>query len=346
MSFPLIKKIKAEIPTLNEVPLFGNTPRFDWSRFSSLIASRFGLSVLSVRAETSGWKEPEDFSETGGLTLAFSIEPMEGHVFWIMSREDIARLTSWMLTGKSKGRSVTAELLQEGFYRYLLLEALDCLQDMQPLDAVTLRLNEEAVLPQETAFCVDVEISFDEKTCWGRLVIPSSFRNCWVSHFSVSTGEHISIETARATELVLGVQTGSVVLSQKEWASIEPGDFVQLDKSGFAHLTLGQTPLFQVKIYPNKLELTDYAFYSEAKMKTPSEEEVKAIKELPLTVVAEVARLKISLEKLMQLQPGNTLDLGVHPGQGVNLTVNGQCVGRAELVQLGDVLGLRILEIG
>lgn len=81
-------------------------------------------------------------------------------------------------------------------------------------------------------------------------------------------------------------------------------------------------------------------------MKKPSEEEVMAIKELPLTVVAEVARVRISLEKLMQLQPGNMLDLGTHPGQGVSLTVNGQCVGRAELIQLGDALGLRILEIG
>ncbi len=343
MSFPLARKIKAELKELDEVPLFGNAPSFDWARFSSLLASHFGLSAISVKPEGSGWGEVDTGSS---LVMAFSIAPIQGHLFWAMAREDIARLTSWMLTGKSKSRKATAELLQEGFYRYLVLEALDCLQGIVPLDSLTLQMKEAVELPSEPLFCIDVEVSFDDKTCWGKLLIPSSFRHSWVSHFSRLERESISPAMARATEVVVGIETGSVVLFQEEWASIEPGDFVLLDKHGRAQLTLGETPLFQVKIHPDQIELSEYAFTLEAPMKKPSEDEVKSIKELPITVVAEVARLRISLEKLMQLQPGNMLDLKVLPGQGVSLTVNGQCVGRAELIELGDAFGLRILELG
>ena len=77
----------------------------------------------------------------------------------------------------------------------------------------------------------------------------------------------------------------------------------------------------------------------------PSEGEVVAIKELPLYVTVEIARMKMSLGSLMSLAPGNTLELPVHPDNAVSLTVNGKTVGRAELVHLGERLGVRILEI-
>ena len=76
------------------------------------------------------------------------------------------------------------------------------------------------------------------------------------------------------------------------------------------------------------------------------EGEAIALKELPIYVTVELARLKISLDKLMHLNPGNMLELPIHPNQSVTLTINGQKVGRAELVYLGETLGLRILELG
>jgi flagellar motor switch protein FliN/FliY len=54
----------------------------------------------------------------------------------------------------------------------------------------------------------------------------------------------------------------------------------------------------------------------------------------------------MNLEKLLQLQPGNVLDLNVRPEQGVSVTLNGKRVARAELVKLGDVLGIKILHLG
>jgi flagellar motor switch protein FliN/FliY len=53
----------------------------------------------------------------------------------------------------------------------------------------------------------------------------------------------------------------------------------------------------------------------------------------------------MTVDHLMKLSPGNFLELPIHPEQGVNLTVNGQKIGRGELVYLGEQLGIRILEL-
>lgn len=67
---------------------------------------------------------------------------------------------------------------------------------------------------------------------------------------------------------------------------------------------------------------------------------------IQFNVIVEVGRLKISLAKLRDLQPGQTLELNVRPEDGVNLVINGQCVGRGELLRVGESLGVRILELG
>jgi flagellar motor switch protein FliN/FliY len=76
------------------------------------------------------------------------------------------------------------------------------------------------------------------------------------------------------------------------------------------------------------------------------EENVNPLQSMPVTLTVEAARFKITLDKLMNMQPGNVLDLSVHPEQGVDLSVNGQKIGRAELVNLGETLGIRIIEMG
>lgn len=66
--------------------------------------------------------------------------------------------------------------------------------------------------------------------------------------------------------------------------------------------------------------------------------------EIPLSITIEVARIQMTVEKLMELQPGNVLELDIHPEDGVDLIVNNRCIARGELLKVGDLLGVRILE--
>lgn len=53
----------------------------------------------------------------------------------------------------------------------------------------------------------------------------------------------------------------------------------------------------------------------------------------------------MSVERLLEMQPGNLIELGNSIEGGVSLVVNGRRVGRGELLQVGDHLGVRLLEL-
>lgn len=67
--------------------------------------------------------------------------------------------------------------------------------------------------------------------------------------------------------------------------------------------------------------------------------------DIGLDIVIEVGRLQMSIAKLNELQPGNVLEIDVHPENGVDLVVNGKRIAKGELLKLGEVLGVRILDI-
>lgn len=66
--------------------------------------------------------------------------------------------------------------------------------------------------------------------------------------------------------------------------------------------------------------------------------------EIPFTITVETGRIQMTLKQLIDLQPGNVIDLNVTPDQGVDLTIDGRCIGRGELLKIGETLGVRILE--
>lgn len=77
----------------------------------------------------------------------------------------------------------------------------------------------------------------------------------------------------------------------------------------------------------------------------PRESTPIPLEDTPLSIVVEIGRLQMSIKKLMDLQPGNLLDLNVRPETGVDLVLNGKCIAKAELLRIGETLGVRILDI-
>ena len=53
--------------------------------------------------------------------------------------------------------------------------------------------------------------------------------------------------------------------------------------------------------------------------------------QIPLNVIVEVGRIQMTMEQLMKLEPGNMLDIDIHPENGVNLTIQGKLVGKESL---------------
>lgn len=67
--------------------------------------------------------------------------------------------------------------------------------------------------------------------------------------------------------------------------------------------------------------------------------------DIPVTIVVELAEITFTADKLLELQPGNVIDLETK-GSMAHLTVNNKILGKGEIIKIGDTLGVRIIEIG
>ncbi len=78
----------------------------------------------------------------------------------------------------------------------------------------------------------------------------------------------------------------------------------------------------------------------------PAPEALLKAMDVPITLKVEAGHLRMPLCKLLELQVGNTLELKTRPEEGVIVTLNGKKVAHAELIQLGEALGIRIVKLG
>lgn len=359
-----LEKISSYIREIDEIPLFGNSLPLNLEDLSASLATQFGVEDFTVRLKKQEWKEKEDLKTgmKGKLFISpIYLSPLEEPVYWVMTKADKDKLTAQMFSNNKK-KAPVSQVIQDGFYRFLLLEALSGTQALEPIQQMSLCLEEDCDLPDENALCIDLEIAFQGSTSWGRCLITDVFRKKWVQHFSAFPPQYTPTQLAQHLPLEIGIKIGSVQLLTKEWKKLKKGDFILPDAIATENkgiLILGGTPLFQVYIHQNQIELLDYAFNVEDSMEeselTPIdtlshkletvEKESKAIKDLPLHVSVELARLKIPLDQLMALSPGNLLELPSLADKKISLIVNGQKIGVAELVYLGETLGLKVLEI-
>lgn len=341
-----LRQVLEELPELSAIPLFGNAPPFPWESFGESLQERLGISSLEIRVASQEWKKREELrflrkeferDREGGLYCRLS--PLASHPFFFMEDADRTKLVSQFLGEKEN----LAEPLKEGFFRYLLLEALEILNRESPFQDFTPTLSEEIPEEEEEGFLLRLEIRLQETTCWAVLFLSAPFCSAWRKHFSQFPRPEISIEQAAKISVSLEIRKGSFKVTPEELEQLRPGDFIPLPPSA-PSVFLGKMPLFSSRIEGETLRLIDYAHTQEDSMEQEEKEEA-TLRDLPMQVTVEVARLKMSLGELLQLQPGNTLALSTPLERGAVLTVEGRTIGRGELVSLGDTFGIRILEM-
>ncbi len=389
-----VKQIQSTLIETNATVLSGFVPDFPWEPFSEYIAALLQAPELKISAHETKFLKGSEITSgfgTGFVSLALEFAPLIGQAFWIMGKEDVAKLTAQALVPSNGNKGFSSSKFQEGFYYYLATLALNELNALQAFKDLAITIGKPGPLPQEESLCIDVELQHPKFTLWGRLICPAALHLAFKMHFSKQYQPLLSSTLAKQIPVTVRVQLGETTLSLSKWKQIHVGDFILLDRctfdpkthKGTATLMLEQTPLLRVRIKDNHLKIVDYALYREEKnsmhfdqpenedsseenafsssefqseeMNEPDHlwsaqngnlESIIPTQEIPLTLTVEVARLSITLEKLLQLSPGNTLELSVRPEQGVALIINGKTVGKAELIKLGDMLGVKILQLG
>lgn len=369
----LTKKIESIITASKLIPMWGKAPHFPWDDFRQKLTASLELTDLNLTPDKAGWREHDDLLSGMGsepATLAINLTPINDPLFLALPKEDLNRLSRWMLGDET----FTDRDLQKGFFEFAALHALASTDQLAVFHQLSPKVA-DAPFTKSKSYTVDVALTHKEETIWCRLILPEPFHKELITHYATHTPPLQGSPIAEATDVTISLIAGHVFLDQDDFKDLEVGDFVLLDKNtyhpltekGMLQLNLENAPLFQVKLKDGELKVLDFAVILEDNPMNENEElaqhqdemmseqgdesvaqnaELTAIENVPLQVVVEAARMQMNLEKLLSLKPGNILECGVEKNARVNLTVGGKVVARGELIELGDVVGVKIEEIG
>ncbi len=278
--------------------------------------------------------------------------------------DDISDLIALTLSPERREKMIDPRL-EIGFYQYLLLEALDAIEKLQVFPDVHFRLFLEEELTQDNALILDIALELPNKTIYGKLALSQSFLDAFKNYEPIRQMPLLEMPDVQSKEIELCIQAGSSQISEQEWSEVMPGDFVALDhvsydpteEKGSVTFLLGETPVLRGRIKPEGIKVLDDAAFYEETAPVLEEEPMELTEEepapLPLETVAEkamplaveVARMRMTLGRLLETKPGDILDMLLRPQQGVDLTSHGKRIGQGELYKLGDTLGVRVLDI-
>lgn len=78
---------------------------------------------------------------------------------------------------------------------------------------------------------------------------------------------------------------------------------------------------------------------------SPSPHGIELLKDVELTVQAELGKTKRLVKDILRLQVGSVLQLEKEAGEPVDILVNNKAIARGEVVEMDGQYGVRITEI-
>lgn len=379
-----LEAINTAVDALKETPLWGHPPDFPLAIAEEKLERVFKTPVkLSIEAPELR-SEETTLSGLGAapFTMALELTPLSQACYLAMGQEEVRKLAQLTLSTEKGTKGFTTPAFQEGFWRFFVLRVIKEIDELHPFADLALKIATPTPLPQTEALTFDICLKIQEQTLWARIICPTAFRQAFKSHFVSSFPLLEQSPIAKKLDLPVRIVVAHTTLMFSAWKKVKKGDAILLDACSFdpvanegnVTLALSDTPLFFARPRGDQLEITDYVQYNEEPMSEEdalsneeesheeesleeeqnqerffsNEEDSKEIfdpQEIPLSLTVEVARLKIALNKLLELRPGNVIELSVRPEQGVDITIGGKQMAKGELIRLGDALAVKILQL-
>lgn len=153
------------------------------------------------------------------------------------------------------------------------------------------------------------------------------------------------------------VRVACATMSPREIASIEPGDILLPDdivrQPEAAVAVIGEHFVVPVEVTPSGYRLGarlrrgrasswEWSLCQPASSAAPVD---GGIDGAPIRVMFELGALEIDLSDVQKLIPGSVVPLARAMGEGVDIVVNGQRIGRGSLVRIGEGPGIRVTRL-
>jgi type III secretion system YscQ/HrcQ family protein len=344
------KKIHALVNESQKIPMWGAVPAFPWENFNKHLSTGLNLSDLSVSAGSSAWRVEDDLLSGLGehvRTLSIELSPLAHPLHIVVPAEDLERISSWLIPEGG----FTDPDLQQGFYHYLCLQALHAVNSIQILKNLSPKIIEQPFSKQDS-YCVDLAMTCQGMTSWGRLILSKSFQESLTKHYLNYPLALKELPLSESISLSISLEGGKTLLTQTEFLSLSEGDFLILDQT-HQRLSLSGKPLFEVLLNKEGAQIIQFATLEEEFTMVNEESptytsDIPTLNpsEVPILLTVEMARLEMPLSHLLSLKPGNVVELGTTQTSHVSLTVHGKCVAKGELIKIGEVTGVKLTEVG
>ncbi|MEL7431658.1 MAG: type III secretion system cytoplasmic ring protein SctQ [Chlamydiota bacterium] len=340
--------------------VLGPLLHFPANDFTTTLQERLNISDLSFQVGRRFWiKEEELRSWEQEKLICLSGSPIAGNVYWFLEQEAIVKLLSWTIKKDQEKAALSSPILVEGLYHYVLLEMLDTLTKTPLFSRISPKITIEKPFTGP-CFAIEISLTHDREAVTGLLLLSKEFWESFHHYFAVWEKEMPKQSSRSNLPLIAHLSVGHTFLSQNKLQNLQTGDVVLLDSldydlnkaSGSARMTLGKTPLFQVRLNNDQIEIqsrTPPENVMESPEHTPTPEQDPEDKiplnEIPLALSIDLASVELSLKELSELSVGSSLALPDNPGHLVSLRLQGKKIATGELVSLGETFGVRILSI-
>ncbi len=342
---PWVKEITRDLFDLYNQPLLGSFP-FSWEEFSQKIGKDLQIDSLSVEPESLSWETKENLLLSTGdhsQVLSFQADPLDGEIFWLMEQREIAKLVNLFTAQKSHDIGFSSEILQEGYYHYLVTLALEVISSHPLFASLSISMREHNTLP-ETLLVREIKITYKGKSVYGRVALSPVMQKSWVSFIQNNPPAPSTWEDKLPIPLRL-VIAKMMVSKEEDWKVgsyllLPKSDYDFLSKRGKLTLFAHTFPLAELDAEEGRALITTLQMHEDAIM----EENETTLETLPIEISVELARFHLPLNKITELEEGATLELPP-VGEKVSLLANGKKIASGELLYVGDQLAVRLEEI-
>lgn len=302
------------------------------------LQDRLDITDLIIETHKKHRKGADEVTESFGskpVIIHCKSLSFEGSFYWIMNPSEMKTLCLWTLTKDYSAEWLHDHSFMQGYFTYLFLQAMSVLKTLSFFSNLQLQVVDTQAI-EEDCHCIDMQFFSGHNQCQGRLAITETAYNALKK--SISQFKDYSKSSSM---IPLKVVAGTVSLTHEQKNEIQSGDFIILDSvhydpkthQGNVDLYFEKHPLFKVLLKQKKLKLLSFHSQKESNQEAPHE------------IFAELASLSIAAHKLYTLQPEDSLEITVDPSQRLSLVEKNKIFAHAELLHIGEVVGVRVLEL-
>jgi hypothetical protein len=279
-----IKDLPSSLFKEDEIPLLGISQPFPWKEFSQKLSKAFNIRLIDIQSKGPAWICESDYFAGLGApyeVFKFSIPPIQGKLYWAISRQDLSLLVSRLIVDDPQVilgdiLALQDKELEEAFIKFIIFETIKVFNQLKIDPKISPQLIEqkepsESSLPAtsedgEPALCLDLILLFNEAKMNARLIIPNELRRSWKDYISANKFSLLASHgIAQKVPVTIHAEAGKIDLTLEEWNQLQPGDLLIPDScslsseegEGEVLLTLYGERICQGSLDKNKIRIVE-----------------------------------------------------------------------------------------